>query len=390
MKEFATPRQAEYVDAIIKHGGISAAARALKVHKSTISRRVEAIERRAALQGYAPAHDLTHTAPAPFLVKGTSTLYGEDGKLKAQWVKTSINGSQVEQVLREFVADLVEDVKGRSKIVPPPAHTEGDLLAAYAVGDPHFGMYSWAAETGDDFDAEIADQITTAAMDRLVGSAPKAEVALLLVLGDLMHADDTTNRTPAHGYPLDVDTRLPKVLQIALRVLKRAIYRMLEKHLQVIVRIVAGNHDPHSSFAIALALSEHFENNKRVRIDLSPSLFWFYRFGKVLIGATHGDKTKDFDLLGVMAADRSADWGETAFRYFYHGHIHHKKVIELPGMIVESFRTLAPKDAWHAGKGYRAGRDMVCVVHHKEFGEIERHTCGVAMIQQGGLNERQQ
>lgn len=380
IKEWATETQKKYIDAVVQHGSIRAAARFLEIHPSAITRRIQTAKQRAAIAGYAPDRDMTHPAPMPFLVKGVSTLYGEDGSLKAQWVKTSLDQSKVEGVIREFVASLVEDVKGLSKPIPAPEHVDQDLLAAYAVGDPHFGMYAWAAEAGDDFDAEIADQITTAAMERLVGSSPKAALALLLVLGDLMHADDTTNRTPAHGYPLDVDTRLPKVLQIALGVLKRAIYRLLEKHQIVIVRIVQGNHDPHSSFAIALALSEHFSNNARVKIDLSPSLFWFYRFGKVLIGVTHGDKTKDQDLLGVMASDRSVDWGETQFRYFYHGHIHHKKVVELPGMMVESFRTLAPKDAWHAGKGYRAGRDMQLIVHHKDFGEIERHTCGVARL----------
>jgi len=32
------------------------------------------------------------------------------------------------------------------------------------------------------------------------------------------------------------------------------------------------------------------------------------------------------------------------------------------------------------GHGYRAGRDMRCIVHHKQYGEIERHRCDVAMI----------
>jgi hypothetical protein len=56
-------------------------------------------------------------------------------------------------------------------------------------------------------------------------------------------------------------------------------------------------------------------------------------------------------------------------------------VTELPGVVCEAFRTLAAKDAYAAGHGYRAGRDMRCIVHHKDFGEIERHRCDVAMLE---------
>jgi hypothetical protein len=82
-----------------------------------------------------------------------------------------------------------------------------------------------------------------------------------------------------------------------------------------------------------------------------------------------------------MAADRPQDWGLTTERHWYCGHIHHKDHDkEHPGVTIETFRTLAPKDAWHAGQGYRSGRDMHCIVHHREFGELERHRCGIAMI----------
>jgi hypothetical protein len=48
---------------------------------------------------------------------------------------------------------------------------------------------------------------------------------------------------------------------------------------------------------------------------------------------------------------------------------------------VESFRTLAPADAWSAGMGYRAGRDMFCIVHHRQYGEVERHRCDISMLE---------
>ena len=53
---------------------------------------------------------------------------------------------------------------------------------------------------------------------------------------------------------------------------------------------------------------------------------------------------------------------------------------EFNGMKVESFRTLSARDAYAASHGYRSGRDMKCLVFHKDFGEVERHTVSVDML----------
>jgi hypothetical protein len=103
------------------------------------------------------------------------------------------------------------------------------------------------------------------------------------------------------------------------------------------------------------------------------------RFGQNLIGSTHGDGAKPADLPLLMAADRAEDWGKTSFRYWYTGHVHHRSAKEHPGCIVESFRTLAAKDSWHTGQGYRAGRDMYAIVLDREHGEVERYRCDIRM-----------
>jgi hypothetical protein len=81
-----------------------------------------------------------------------------------------------------------------------------------------------------------------------------------------------------------------------------------------------------------------------------------------------------------MAADQPELWGKTAFRYWLTSHVHHRKVLEMPGIMWETFRTLAPRDAWANAAGYRSGRDMTSIVFHREFGEIARHRFDVAML----------
>jgi hypothetical protein len=381
IKDWATATQAKYIDAVNEHGSMRAASRALDVNFTSVRVGIIGAQQRAALQGYSPDHDMTKQTAPGFRVKGTSTLYDADGALKQQWVKTERDAKQAEEAIREFVRYLTEDCRAMAPLLPMPDYTDEDLLAVYPMGDPHFGMYAWASETGDDFDLNIAERLTCEAIDRLVASGPAAATALLLNLGDFFHADNGKNQTPESGHSLDVDTRHGKVLQVGLRALRHCILRMLQKHKKVIVKCNRGNHDPESSYALALCLWAYFENEPRVEIDLSPSLYWYMRFGKVLVGSHHGHGAKASDLGLVMAADRPADWGRTEYRYWYCGHIHHKFVDkEQPGVMVETFRTLAPRDAWHAGKGYRAGRDMNLIILHREYGEVERHRCDVALL----------
>jgi hypothetical protein len=387
LREFCTVRQLEILEAIEKHGSERKAAKALSVSHGTVGNAMVALKRKAALQGYSPDHDMRRTVPDGFKVKGVSTFYDRDGKPAGQWVKSSADAERQAAMMREAIAALSEEVKGLAPVTKAPAYSDADLLAVYPSGDPHWGMLSWAEETGENFDLEIARNLAFGAIDRLIASAPNADTAVFLPLGDVLHMNDQTNVTPGHKHQLDADGRFLKVLRVSIEAYRHAILRCLEKHQRVVVRFLAGNHDPQAVWALAFAISAYFDKEPRVEVDLSPSKHWFFRFGKVLIGATHGDTVKPEALLGVMAADRAEDWGQTKFRYWYTGHVHHQSVREYPGVVCESFRTLAAKDAYAAAYGYRAGRDMRCIVHHKDFGEVERHRCDVAMLA-GGCDVR--
>jgi hypothetical protein len=378
LKQWATAKQSEVVDLINQHGGIRAAARAAGAAYSGFHQHIELLKRKAALAGYSPDHDMTRTVPAGYLVKGVSTYYNAEGKAAGQWVKSTLDQQQLEETIRTAIEALASSVK-RAKPIAQPKRANEDLLCVYPMGDPHFGMYAWWEEAGEDFDIDIAERITCNAIDRLIASAPPAETALLLNLGDMFHADNQKNVTNS-GHQLDVDGRWAKVLKVGLRAMIYCVDSLLRKHQRVIFRINKGNHDGHSSYALAMMLSCYYDKEPRVTVDLSPALTWYYRFGKNLIGSTHGDTIKGKDMMGIMAADRPEDWGGTKFRAWYVGHVHHHDSKEYAGGVVEYFRTLAAKDAWHAGQGYRAGRDMRLIVLHREHGEIERHRCDIGSV----------
>lgn len=380
LKEWATPRDLQILEAIESEGSERKAAKLLGIGSGTVSGAVRRVKVRAAQHGYSPAHDMHRTVPDGFKVKGVSTYYDADGKPRGQWVKSNRDDERREQMLREFAESLAEGVKGLAPITKPPKRVDSDLMCVYPMGDPHFGAYAWWQDSGEDFDLRIAEQLTCSAVDRLVASAPAAHTALLLNLGDMFHADNQKNQSQS-GHQLDVDGRWAKVQQVGLRAMLHCVQRLLEKHERVIVRINRGNHDGHSAYALALMLSCFFHDEPRVTVDLSPAFFWYHQFGRNLIGSTHGDTAKGPDMPSIMAADMPEAWGSTSHRYWYVGHVHHSDLKEYRGCIVEYFRTLAARDAWHAGQGYRAGRDMRLIVLHREHGEVERHRCDVGMLE---------
>jgi len=380
LRQFATIRQIEYIDAIISEGSIRAAARKLEIYDTTIGQSINSLERKYESMSGENPRVLPIISDGMF-ANATSTLIGEDGKVKLQWVKAKQDEALKEQFVKEAIEQLSKKIEGLAPLVSKPTIIQENLATIYTLGDPHFGMYAWWQDAGDDFDLDIATKLTLGAVDRLVSCTPKSKIGILINLGDMFHADNQSNRTEKSGHQLDVDGRWAKVVMVGFDAMVHCILRMLEKHEVVIFRINKGNHDGHSSFALAVALKAWFKNDDRVQIDLSPSLFWYYKFGKNLIGSTHGDTVKGDSLPILMATDKPLEWGDTLYRTWIVGHIHHKVIKEYSGCTVEYVRTLASRDAWHQGMGYRAGRDMSAIVLDKEFGEIERHRCDVSMIE---------
>lgn len=321
------------------------------------------------------------SAPEGYRLKGVSTFLDGDGNVRGQWVKTQKEYDDPGEIIRAFKA-MVEasDIPAREVIPAPPPMGMEDLLSVYAFGDPHIGALAWALESGDDFDLAIAEKLMVSAVDKLAGLAPPTKKALIVSVGDLIHTDGLDNQTTKRGHVLDCDSRLGKIMRVAMSTMFRVVDRALELHDEVECKLVVGNHDGTMSYLFPLLMAEHYRNNPRVVVDTTPSPFMWYRFGKCLFGINHGDRVKLRDLGEIMACDRAKDWGETEFRHFYTGHWHHLQTKELRGVTVESLRTLAAKDAWHSAGGYRSGRGMILDVWHKDYGHRTRHTVGVAEL----------
>jgi hypothetical protein len=372
-----TPRQFELLEYLLKSESIRDAAEDLGISERGIYRTLQKMTAEAAKAGVSPDRGVNHQVPDGFVVKGTSTLYDETtGEAKLQWVKTQ---SAVENRLEEIhqaIFEAMEEHKGVYRPRKAPKSESSDLMTAYVLGDPHIGCYAHAQEAGENFDVKIAREDLLAATSRLIRAAPKTDRALIANLGDFFHADNRGNTT-SRGTSVDVDTRWPLVLQAGCMLMVDLITMSLSKHPSVTVLNCIGNHDDHSSVMLSAFLGAYFHEEERVEVLPTTNKFHYVQHGKTLIGATHGDTVKVNSLSEIMATDQPEMWANAQHRYWYTGHIHHKTKQELRGCVVESFRTLAARDAWHMNSGYRSGRDMYCIVHDKEYGEVERHRCDI-------------
>lgn len=377
--EWATPTQAKYVEAINEHKGVRPAARALGTHRNLVGDAIKRLKALAASKGYSPEHEMTRTVPDGYSVKGVSTYYNKDGVPSGQWVKSSRDAERQAELMKEFIADLCQEVKGLSPAIPAPAFVNADLLTVYPIGDQHHGMYADPTETGEAYDAKISVHRLESAFDHLISLAPPSEHALMINLGDFLHGNDSTNETE-HGNRLDVDTRFGKVLHSGAMALVRCVLKLLAKHKTVRVWNIRGNHDRDAALALAMAMSFYFHNEPRVIVDIGAGLYKYHKFGRVLIGSHHGHGAKAQDLPLIMAEDRKEDWGVTDHRVWHCGHIHHLTRKDYVGCTVETHRTLAGTDAWHAGQGYRSKKDMNAIVYHLDHGEVQRTRFDTSML----------
>ena len=373
LRQFATEQQLRHIDAIEHYGSGRAAAAALGLSHNTLNEAMRRLYKSAALRGYSPKHDMVHTVPDGFAVKGVSTYYDKDGKARGQWVKSTQDAAAREEILRAMVEGLKDEI---TPIAPrhAPLKSDDDLLTIYPIGDPHAGLYAWKEETGVAFDLREFERVNKAAIDRIVEAAPRSSLAIFNDKGDSTHADDNTNRTPRSGNALDVHGRHAEVVRVSVKIKRYQIERLLDKHAKVIVRVDSGNHDPISSIHLAMLLEALYENEPRVEVITSPNPYWYYKFGKNLIGTCHGDGAKGKDLPGIMANDVREWWGQSDYCVWFVGHVHHKDIKDYTGCTVEYMRTLAASDAWHHGQGYRARRSIEAITLHKDGGEEERQT----------------
>lgn len=381
----------EAVAAFQRYGSKREAAKALNIEESSFYRRLKAatkyglcgptqtkpgfvIRSISSKEGDAwvkqvPEPGAPFEVPDGHVVKGESALVDADGRVIQRWVKTREGMDATYAV--DAVKSAFEGWTAPNFITPDPGETDEDLLSIYSLADVHLGLQAVADESGADFNLSIAAERFRDVTGRLFDRSPNSDTAIILQLGDWSHVDDDLALTPSSKNTLQVSDRLLDITRCGVRVMVDYVYHALQKHRRVIVKVLKGNHDLNAWIALYVALAEHFRDNDRVTIDHGSADYWFFRFGSTLIGAHHGHRLKPEQMAGAMAMECREDWGETLYRLFLHGHLHHRRVIEILGVSVECMRTIAEVDHHHSGK-YGSGKSLTSITIHRTAGEDGR------------------
>ena len=329
--------------------------------------------------GYDPEHSMTMVSPTPQILKGRSALVAvaEDGTetTKLYWNKTATTKEQQAQAVLDAITATATGMQPFAKVATPTA-TTGDLLTVYTITDFHLGAYCWADETGASWDMNIAETVLLNAIADMMDGSPAAETAVFAQIGDLLHWDGLLALTPTAKNVLDADTRFPLLVETAIRVLLKAVEMLLHKHKRVHVIMAEGNHDMASSVWLRAIMQAMFRTNKRVTVEGSPFPFYHFVHGNSFLGWHHGHLQKMEQLPMLFATDPKfkADYGGCTHTYIHTGHMHHQRVIERGGILVEQHPTLSARDA-HGARGFLySNRATKAITYHKEHGETMRVT----------------
>lgn len=369
--QFATVRQIEMIEATEHHGSMRRAAKALGMAENAIKESMARLRDKASRQGYSPDHNWVKPVPETHVAKGVSTYYDADGKVRGQWVKADIKaGGQVE-AMKAVAAALSEELP-RAVPVAAPAALNDELLNVYVLTDVHIGALCWAKETGEAWDLEIAERTLWGCFEMMISSAPPARHAYIAQLGDLLHSDSMKALTPASGHLLDQDGRFPKLVAVAVRVLRRIVDLALAKHERVTVLMADANHDPVSGMWLRAMFRALYENEPRIEVVDSEFPYYGHKHGDTMVCFHHGHLAKKEQLPLLFATAFSRIWGETRHRVVHVGHMHHTDEKEHNGMTVFQHPTMAAKDAYAARGGWLSQRAANCVTYHKTHGEVSR------------------
>lgn len=274
-------------------------------------------------------------------VDGTLTLYSS--KIT---VKPKTNGFGLDDV-KEIVRDLMKNYQPPT-INPLKHHSNGKLLEVN-VSDLHLNKLGYI---DGEYDHSIAEKSFFYIIDNVIKQTKhiKFEKILFIWSHDFFNIDNMSKST-TRGTPQDVSTSFSNMYKQGKRMLISAI-DILKQIAPVETVQVGANHDRLTAYTMSEVLSAWYRNDDNVAIDNDPLSRKYRRFGKCLIGFSHGNSEKK-RLGKIMPVEARKQWGETLFAEIHAGHFHSEQAVkEENGVIVRYLSSPSGTDTWHFESGY--------------------------------------
>ena len=265
----------------------------------------------------------------------------------------------------EFIK-MIDNYSAPILYVPMAEPTEENNLLEISLFDLHMGKLAWHGETGENYDVKIASRRFMKAINKLINQASSFNFnRVLFPIGNDFFNSDNLNNTTTHGTPQEEDLRWKNSFSVGVKLLVDAIILLKQTGVPVDVMVIPSNHDFERSYYMGSYLDAWFRDDEQVNINNGASPRKYYKFGKVLLGFTHGSEEKESSLPMLMATDIDSKpvWSETVFHEWHLGHQHRKKGFKYTvsrdtmfneelGVIVRYLSSLTGTEEWHHRKGF--------------------------------------
>lgn len=362
----------EALELVRKHGSVVKASEISGINRNTLQNRFTAARDRmpelAARYGFARGHFEQGVAPGYLMGKVTVTR-NKHGEVDRTWERMAPEADAI-KAIENAIDRRIERIKPLPPVKPPKTFGPDNTFNQVSIFDGHIGAHAWGRETGSgNWDLKLAREHLTVSAAWLLDNLPAAQDCLVMIGGDFTEVDGYKPLTPEHGHLLDADGRYPLVFEVAEDVIEATVLHALRRYRHVHLTIRPGNHDKQTAFALRRVFMRVFRENPRVFVDESLREYWAMEFGRTMICCHHGDKARLNDLPGIFASDFAPMWGRTSYRICHSGHWHHEKTVisrgvELTGMTMYQHPTMERRNAWAAGKGLIAARQLVGHSYH--------------------------
>ena len=254
-------------------------------------------------------------------------------------------------------------------------------LLVIEIADLHIGKLCDPGDAGDTYDHNIACKRAVEGVEGLLAKASGFPIdKILLPIGnDVLHVDNEKNTTTG-GTGQDVSQKWYKNFTLARKLYIHIIERLLSVADVHIVHNMS-NHDYVSGYMLADAVWCWFHKSKNITWDIDASHRKYFKYGKSLIGTTHGDGGKMDSLPLSMSMEAKDYWASCDYYYWYLKHLHHKQKYkfsagqDMQGVSIEYLRSPSGTDSWHSKNQYANNIKAVeGFIHSKKLGQIARLT----------------
>lgn len=370
MQYCKTDRQREVLEAVITEQSQSKASVKLGISRGTMSNIMNAIYKHQRKEDNAAYED----APIGYQVKGVSTLYGANGEIKQQWVKTDRDKEEQEALVRAVIEELKEDVPKHPIVLKDKVNNNDNLLNFYTITDYHLGMFANKEDSGEDWNTETAFGFLVDHFQDMILRSPDAGTSVLNIQGDFMHTDSLKPVTPGHGHILDTDVRFSKLIRVSTNLIRIMMNELIQRSNKVILLIAQGNHDLTSALWLQEVFNMYYENVDTVEVIVDGTGYYCIEHGKTMLVVHHGHRASMGRLGQIVPSLFPKQWGNTTYRYAHMGHYHHKEVKENFGITVEMHPSLSADDAYGVHGGWNSNRGANVITYDSKYGEVSRIT----------------